>query len=420
MAIVELRWKWLGVLIPLFLISFIGYGSHFFIFRHDFSTRKQVVFELMISIIWLTYYLAICKSPGSPPKGFQYPDHRLVWSKWCKKCQSYKPERSHHCKTCKTCVLKMDHHCPWTMNCVGYENFPHFLRFLLSVEITTAFVGYHFSFKYLHLYKNMNLPAYLFDTTQLAFLILLSLLDLFVFFTISILIARVVSNQFFSGMTQIEAWEYERVESQINSKRFWKQINRNHYKIYGKNLDFARFVSSSNLLLLESTSDESYELRNLHLESDSELDFDELPLHFTIDDIIFPYDISLWANVQNCLGPWYLFWWPWSNAPHRADQNGLVFQIEPDFKELDQLGLPWPPDGGDQHVSPSDVDYFETMELSSNGHMKRVRIIDPRLKLRRNEWYNDFGEKLSDFGVDLDVEDDDNERFANTPPTNTT
>lgn len=28
------------------------------------------------------------------------------------------------------CVPKMDHHCPWTSNCVSYSTFPHFIRFL--------------------------------------------------------------------------------------------------------------------------------------------------------------------------------------------------------------------------------------------------------------------------------------------------
>lgn len=58
--------------------------------------------------------------------------------RFCKKCNVFKPPRSHHCSTCKKCILKMDHHCPWIANCVGFFNHGHFIRFLITTGLTSA------------------------------------------------------------------------------------------------------------------------------------------------------------------------------------------------------------------------------------------------------------------------------------------
>jgi hypothetical protein len=60
--------------------------------------------------------------------------------RFCKWCQKYKPDRCHHCRICKQCVLKMDHHCPWIMNCVGFRNHKYFFLLVIYAVTTCAFI----------------------------------------------------------------------------------------------------------------------------------------------------------------------------------------------------------------------------------------------------------------------------------------
>ncbi|KIY04251.1 uncharacterized protein Z520_00945 [Fonsecaea multimorphosa CBS 102226] len=55
--------------------------------------------------------------------------------RFCKKCHTPKPDRTHHCSTCKRCVLKMDHHCPWLSTCLGLHNYKAFVLFLIYTSL---------------------------------------------------------------------------------------------------------------------------------------------------------------------------------------------------------------------------------------------------------------------------------------------
>mmetsp|Transcript_56416 Transcript_56416/g.160167 ORF Transcript_56416/g.160167 Transcript_56416/m.160167 type:complete len:358 (-) Transcript_56416:133-1206(-) len=110
-----------------------------------------LVFQLLTALLLVCYVRSILVHPGDIPDSdpqweYQPPHDGRAASNWapmgqqemkrtgqrrhCKWCGKYKPDRCHHCRVCKTCILKMDHHCPWIYNCVGFANYKFFFLLL--------------------------------------------------------------------------------------------------------------------------------------------------------------------------------------------------------------------------------------------------------------------------------------------------
>jgi len=51
--------------------------------------------------------------------------------RFCKHCNTFKPDRTHHDSHLGRCVLKMDHYCPWLHNTLGHNNLKYFFLTLL-------------------------------------------------------------------------------------------------------------------------------------------------------------------------------------------------------------------------------------------------------------------------------------------------
>ena len=93
---------------------------------------------LLINIVF-HYYKAVTTQPGSPP-----PDasiDTIQQAVICKKCIQAKPPRTHHCSICSKCFLKMDHHCPWMNNCIGFYNHRYFVSFCIFMWLGTIYVS---------------------------------------------------------------------------------------------------------------------------------------------------------------------------------------------------------------------------------------------------------------------------------------
>ena len=406
---------WYGIAIPCAIISFLGYGSQLLIFKkYPISKNQQQIFQIELILIWLTYYIAIKMKPGSPKAKFEPIENSKykIWSNYCFKCKNNKPERAHHCKTCDTCVLALDHHCPWTMNCVGLNNFASFMRFLVSVIITTLTLFYHLLKKWYMLYLLRDTIRYRVTYLDIIILFIFTSLDFFVFFTISALFLRCFKNQFCKGMTQIETWEMDRIESLGLNNKLMPLLLSNVSKVF--NVDF----------------DNDEEWRDIGFKL-----FKRSKKMFSYSYINFPYDNGFFNNCEVFMGPFYTWLLPWGkshidcsvgfpkNDVALLDSTQEIKKSENELIDL-VLSLPWPPDGiknkSLEQESNEFINVIEKDEESSdeqNDVKKPSAYVDPRLKLKRNEWYNESGENLAYFGVEDDFEsfnfestsDDDNE-----------
>ncbi|CAN6608389.1 palmitoyltransferase Pfa4p [Trichomonascus vanleenenianus] len=340
---IELSWPLLGVVVPSILITVGGYGTYFFILvPHHSSPYQLVLLQFMLTMTWISYAMAILKKPGSPPPNFAPEENEL--RRWCVKCNNYKPDRAHHCRRCQTCVLKMDHHCPWTYNCVGHSNMPHFIRFLLWVDISCSYGLYHLIKRAIDLYQSRRLPAYMVPKSEIVMTVILTPLVFFILFSVGLLTLRVFTN-IINGMSQIEQWESERVASLVR--------------------------------------------RGL------------------APRVEFPYDNDPWTNLLDAWGDpwtWFLPWGkPRGDGLHFAknEEDGIWPPDHTDYDRPVNYGV-----RHEATLSASSVDRLDTPathRYNSTVPDWRRSIRTESDFYRSDQWHNYEGETIADFGVDIDT-----------------
>ena len=143
---------------PVFQVAYLilsvgGYGI-FFIYGFNYIPNPFVpsmhmyVGSFLYLIALGTFFMASINPPGKITKDNvkkfieQYPyDQVLYTAKDCSICKIQKPARAKHCKVCGYCVAKIDHHCIWINQCVGYNNYKYFLAFILSHSLICIYAG---------------------------------------------------------------------------------------------------------------------------------------------------------------------------------------------------------------------------------------------------------------------------------------
>ena len=77
----------------------------------------------------IIYLFAAFKSPGYVE--IKERSTEINSPKYCPICKIIRPRRSKHCYSCQKCIVKYDHHCIFTGNCVGANNHRFFVFYLI-------------------------------------------------------------------------------------------------------------------------------------------------------------------------------------------------------------------------------------------------------------------------------------------------
>lgn len=157
--------------LPLIHVGGVNYGR----LR---GLTQLVFFHYFLIMLLICYVQSIFTHPGAVPDNdpqWEYtPSDGSSPSDWvgtsvqelkktgdrrhCKWCGKYKPDRCHHCRVCRLCILKMDHHCPWIYNCVGFHNYKHFFLLLFYCLLTLHLIVWTMSESVRRCIENVDTP----------------------------------------------------------------------------------------------------------------------------------------------------------------------------------------------------------------------------------------------------------------------
>jgi palmitoyltransferase len=293
----------------------------------------------------------------------------------------------------------MDHHCPWTSNCVSHTTFPHFIRFVFYAVLSMSILAYHLFRRIVPIWNDRHLPAYLGPPTwAMAHLLLLCVVNGITLFALAILLVRSIYSLAINT-TMIESWEIERHEALV------KRLRKSGGYVYASG---------------------GQKMRVEHQE--------------------FPYDIGIWRNLCQGMGTSIVLLWFLPFGPAPGIESAAKFEVN-DFEDESKV---WPPPDPDKMPrAPRRLDqdlevrhYGSPTEEKEAFKRRQQEDFERRRMTARREaveddsdndedeldeyeneyeeyeegldgeegWTNSDGERLRDFGVDEDAEllaDDD-------------
>ncbi|CAK7562933.1 MAG: Palmitoyltransferase [Sporothrix epigloea] len=439
------------------------------------STAESVVFNTLLGCMWWSYLRACTVNPGryvfgahgtsdgeaaakatyaisgssrpgsssSSGSSSHAPtatagDGIATTVSWCRKCDAPKPARSHHCRHCRRCIPKMDHHCPWTGNCVSMQTFPHFVRFIVYTNISLWMLAYLLSRRFYSLYAQRYLPAYLGPTLpQLIHLTILGLVCGGTTLALSIMLYTTVQSWMFNT-TMIEGWEIERHEAVVDR--------------YSSTSSDGSWWGDDEEDDDDDEEDDSNEREERRLRK-------AVALRMRIE---FPYDLGIFNNMAQAMGTSNVLLWflPFAGGPKIATASGSsgLGWDWPENGFNDRTGM-WPPpdpeklrhaaaqgrwpaaaaaisgqgsstalvSGNDEHErqwgTPEEEKAAFYARQQADFRRRRTKIAGPVGRIDLDDifeqgmdgepgWTNSDGDRLRDYGVDEEAENDEDVPIA--------
>ncbi|KAI5366005.1 putative palmitoyltransferase, DHHC domain, palmitoyltransferase PFA4 [Septoria linicola] len=382
------------------LVAFLAYTSQW-LFQHiepgPLTKREAYIFNGLVACIFICYWRTCLTDPGHIPQDWhdtikeagseaqQTASKAAAQSnRWCRRCEAFKPPRAHHCKTCKRCIMKMDHHCVWTANCVSHKTIPHFIRFLVYAVASMAYLEYFLLVRVAPIWGKRSLPSYLGPSVlQLSHIFVLCAVNSFVLFALTLLLGRTLWSLAVNTWT-IEGWEIERHDAVLRRAR-----------VLGGYLEDPQ----GNKVLIE------------HQE--------------------FPWDIGIWANICQGMGSRNSLAWLWPLSRSPSVQSGLSYK----HNEIDDPSKPWPPPDpdrlfrverkpfvGDGFTKSWDVDDFKKRQAADlarytdgdGEYIVRRRPFHERLDSQKQNG-SAYDDEVAIEADEDDEEEDERDRSATRP-----